>query len=121
MSPERLSQRWLSLRCWLVLTVLPAALTLLAVLALLKLIGPDERTLDHTAVMVGFAALYFTIFRGGHMLMIRSLHRDMMRHHEDAYREALAQLSQGELRRANLGFTLARIKRDILVKSRGED
>lgn len=121
MSPERLSQRWLSLRCWLVLTVLPAALTLLAVLALLKLIGPDERTLDHTAIMVGFAALYFTIFRGGHMLMIRSLHRDMMRHHEDAYREALAQLSQGELRRANLGFTLARIKRDILVKSRGED
>jgi hypothetical protein len=55
------------------------------------------------------------------MLMIRSLHRDMMRHHEKAYREALAQLSQGELRRANLGFTLARIKRDILVKSRGED
>lgn len=121
MSPRAISYRWLSLRCWLVRTVLPAALTLLAVLAVLRLIGPDETTLDHTAIMIGFAALYFTLFRGGHMLMIRSLHLEMMRNYEDAYREKLANLSQGELRRANLGFTLARIKRDILIKSRGED
>ncbi len=34
--------------------------------------------------------------------MIRSLHRDMIRNSADAYRETLAELSEGELKRANL-------------------
>jgi hypothetical protein len=118
MSPEAVSHRWLSLRCWLVRTVAPAALSLVAVLALLRAIGPSETTLNHTAVMVGFAALYFVLFRGGHMLMIRSLHVEMMKKHAEAYRDKLSRMSTGELRRSNLGFTLARVKRDILIEAR---
>ena len=71
MSPEAVSYRWLSLRCWLTRTVFPAAAALLAVLILLQLIGPDTKTLDHTAVLVGFSALYFILFRGGHILMMK--------------------------------------------------
>lgn len=121
MTPETLSDSWLSLRCWLLRTVFPAATALVAVLAILRLIGPDQRTLDHTAAMIGFAALYFTLFRGGHMLMIRSLHTEMMRKHPDAYREKLSAMPAAQLRRRNLGFTLARVKRDILVEARSED
>ena len=82
----------------------------MTVLALLAFIGADEKTLDHTAVMVGFAALHVVLFRGGHMLMIRSLHRDMIHNPADAYRETLAELSEGELKRANLGFTSTRLE-----------
>ncbi|GHA93443.1 hypothetical protein GCM10009069_15640 [Algimonas arctica] len=121
MSPEAVSRRWLSLRCWLIRTVCPAAIALIVVLGLLRALGPSETTLDHTAVMVGFAALYFTLFRGGHMLMIRSLHSEMMKNHPDAYRGKLARMTQGDLRRRNLGFTLARVKRDILVEARDAD
>ena len=118
MSPEALSYRWLSLRCWLLRTVLPAAVMLILVLLLLRSIDPDPKTLDHTSVMVGFSALYFALFRGGHILMIRSLHSEMMKKHAEAYREKLSLFSKGELRRRNLGFTLARVKRDILVEAR---
>lgn len=120
MSPEAVSLRWLSLRCWLIRTVFPAALSLIAMLALLRAIRPSDTTLDHTAVMVGFAALYFILFRGGHMLMIRSLHVEMMKKHEQAYREKLFRMTEQELRRSNLGFTLARVKRDILVEAQKE-
>lgn len=118
MSPKAVAHRWLSLRCWLVRTVLPAAASLIAILALLRAVAPSETTLDHTSVMVGFAALYFILFRGGHMLMIRSLHVEMMKKHPDAYREKLARMTEKDLRRSNLGFTLARLKRDILVEAR---
>lgn len=120
MSPEALSYRWLSLRVWLLRTVLPSALSLVLVLLLLQSIGPDSKTLDHTAVMVGFAALYFTLFRGGHILMIRSLHFDMLRRHPEAYREKLLAFADTNLKRRNLGFTLARIKRDILIDAQAE-
>lgn len=118
MSPETVSHRWLSFRSWLIRTVCPAAICLLAMLALLRMIGPSQTTLDHTAVMVGFAALYFILFRGGHLLMIRSLHVEMMKNHADAYRDKLGRMTAKQLRRSNLGFTLARVKRDILVEAR---
>lgn len=118
MSPEAVAHRWLSLRCWLVRTVLPAAASLLAVLALLRAVAPSETTLDHMSVMVGFAALYFILFRGGHMLMIRSLHVEMMKKHPDAYHDKLSRMTAKDIRRSNLGFTLARVKRDILVDAR---
>lgn len=118
MSPETVSDRWLSLRCWLWRTVLPAAISLITILCLLRAIGPDPKTLDHTAVLVGFSALYFILFRGGHILMIRSLHVEMMKQHEEAYREKLSLITDIELKRRNLGFTLARVKRDILVEAR---
>ncbi|MEM7730689.1 MAG: hypothetical protein AAF311_15715 [Pseudomonadota bacterium] len=120
MSPELVFHRWLSLRSWLLGTVLPSALALVAMLALLRAIGPSRDTLDHTSVMVGFAALYFMLFRGGHMLMIRSLHAEMMRKHEVAYRDRLSMIGEGELKRRNLGFTLARLKRDILIDAHEE-
>lgn len=120
MSPENVSYRWLSLNCWLVRTVLPSAAALTAVLILLQFIGPDKSTLDHTSVLVGFSALYFILFRGGHILMIRSLHSDMMKRHPEAYREKLAAFDAGDLKRRNLGFTLARVKRDILVEAQQE-
>ena len=118
LTPERLADRWLSLRCWLLRTVLPAAVALLVVLVILRSTGAPQRTLDHTATMVGFAALYFTLFRGGHIMMLRSLHLEMMRKHEDAYRARLRELSSDTLRRSNVGFTLARMKRDIVLEAR---
>lgn len=120
LTPEHVAHRWLSLRCWLLRTVLPAAVALLIVLVILRSTGAPQRTLDHTATMVGFAALYFTLFRGGHMMMLRSLHLEMMRKHEDAYRKRLGELSSDALRRSNVGFTLARMKRDILVEARSK-
>lgn len=118
MSPEELSRRYLSLRCWLRRSVLPAALLLLLALGVIATVSPDERARDHLAALVAFTALYFTLFRGGHLIMIRSLHIEMMRHYEDAYREKLSLITDVELDRKNLGFTLAKLKRDILVEDR---
>ena len=118
MTPEAISRRWLSLRCWLQRSVLPGSLGVIAFVLLVQQFGASERTVDHAAALIGFAGLYFALFRGGHILMLRSLHSEMMRRHEEAYRAKLARLSEGELRRSNLGFTLARIKRDILVEAR---
>ena len=117
MSPEALSHRWLSLRCWLQRSVLPAALAVIAFVWLIRQFGATDSAVDHAAVLIGFGGLYFALFRGGHILMIRSLHADMMRRFEDAYRAKLARMDAGELRRRNLGFTLARIKRDIMVEA----
>ena len=118
MSPEALSDRWLSLRCWLQRSVLPAALGVIAFVLLAGQFGASERTMDHAAALIGFAGLYFALFRGGHILMLRSLHKEMMAKHQDAYRAKLLALPEARLRRSNLGFTLARVKRDILVEAR---
>ena len=117
MTPEAIADRWLSLRCWLQRSVLPAALATIAFVLLIREINGSPSSVDHAAVLIAFGALYFVLFRGGHILMIRSLHGDMMKHHEDAYRAKLGALEEGELRRSNLGFTLARVKRDILVEA----
>ena len=118
MTPESLAHRFLSLRCWLLRSVLPSALAVIACLAIINSIGATPRTVDHTAVLIGFSGLYFMLFRGGHILMIRSLHREMMKHHPKAYREKLAALPEATLKRRNVGFTLARVKRDILMEAR---
>ena len=117
MSPEHIAARWLSLRCWMVRSVLPAALMVIVSLGLIRWVGADERVLNHSAALIGFGGLYFALFRGGHILMLRSLHTDMMRRFEDAYRERLRLIPEEKLRRANLGFTLARVKRDIMVEA----
>lgn len=101
----------LSLRCWLRRSVLPASLLLLAALAWVGLDGSSQAR-DHKAVIFGFAALYFVLLRGGHILMIRSLHAELKRGYPDAYAERLARLPT--LRRRNAGFVLARIKRDMI-------
>jgi len=114
MTPELLEQDWLSLRYWLRCCVLPASVILVIVLLALRWISPNSKELNHSALIVGFFTLYFIVVRAGHIIMIRSMHFDMKREHETLYREKLAALPQTQMRRRNIGFTLARIKRDII-------
>ena len=47
------------------------------------------------------------------MIMIRSLHQDLMKKYEIEYRYELAAVSPILFRRKTVGFTLAQIKRQI--------
>lgn len=114
MTPELLERDWLSLRYWLQRTVLPSAIVLLVILGILRLIDSETVGLNHKAVIVGFFVFYFILVRGGHILMIRSMHFDMKRRYEEAYRERLAYLPIGQMKRRNIGFTLAKIKRELI-------
>jgi len=114
MTPELLERDWLSLRYWLQRCVLPSAIVLLVILGLLRLIDSDAVGLNHKAVIIGFFVLYFILVRGGHLIMIRSMHFEMKRKYEEAYRERLAYLPIGQMKRRNIGFTLARIKRELI-------
>ena len=114
MTPEYIQSHWLSLRYWLQRTVLPSAVVLLVILGLFRLITDVEKDLNHNALLVGFFTLYFILVRGGHTLMIRSLHAELMRKYEEGYREKLGDYSREAFRRRNLGFTLAQIKRDLI-------
>lgn len=116
MTPEHIEHHYLSLRVWVMRIVAPTACAVLIILFLCR--GLDDIVLrDHTAVLVAFAALYYCLLRGGHMIMIRSLHIDLLKKHETAYREKLSALSPDHMRR-NIGFTLSRIKRDILDQAK---
>lgn len=118
MSPKELERDWLSLRCWLQRCVGPSAVVLLLTLLAFRLISEDTKTLDHNAVIVGFTMLYFILVRGGHMIMIRSLHKEMLRKYEKGYALRLAKLPRRGRklfeRRGNIGFTLAKIKRELI-------
>ena len=120
MSPETLQRDWLSLRYWLLRCVLPSAVILLIILALLKLTARTPRALDHMAVIAGFFTLYFILVRGGHIVMMRSLHKDLLKKHETRYGEILAQLNPVTMKRRNIGFTLARIKRQLIDEKSAE-
>lgn len=89
-------------------------LVLLVFLFLFAVISDAPRFRDHNATIVGFFAFYFVLVRGGHMIMIRSLNKDLMRKHEAAYRYELAAVDPVVFRRKSIGFTLAQIKRRIL-------
>jgi len=117
MTPELLERDWLSLRYWLLRCVLPSSVVLLAVLALFRLITDKPYYLNHNAAIVGFFMLYFILIRGGHIIMIRSLHFELKRKCEYGYREKLAYVPQGQIKRRNIGFTLAKIKRELLETS----
>lgn len=114
MTPELLERDWLSLRYWLQRCVLPTAMFLLGALIILRMIDADMSNLNHNAVIVGFFALYFILVRGGHIIMIRSLHFELKKKYEKAYREKLAYVPIGQIKRRNIGFTLARIKRELI-------
>lgn len=114
MTPELLERDWLSFRYWLLRCVLPSAIVLLIVLALLRFTASSDKYLNHSAVIVGFFAVYFILVRGGHLIMIRSMHFEMKRKYQEAYRERLAYLPMGQMKRRNVGFTLARIKRELI-------
>lgn len=114
MSPDALERDWLSLRAWLHSCVLPSAVVLLVILLALKVMDNTARELDHKAVIVGFFTIYFILVRGGHIVMMRSLHKDLLKKHEARYGEILAQLNPATMKRRNIGFTLARIKRQLI-------
>jgi len=85
---------------------------------LFSVISEAPRFRDHNATIVGFFAFYFVLVRGGHMIMIRSLHKDLMKKHEAAYRYELAAVDPILFRMRSIGFTLAQIKRRILEDAR---
>jgi len=114
MTPEFLIANFLCLRVWLQRIVLPTMLALLVFLYLFSVISEAPRFRDHNATIVGFFAFYFVLVRGGHMIMIRSLHKDLMQKHEAAYRYELAAVDPILFRMRSIGFTLAQIKRRIL-------
>ena len=114
MTPELLERDWLSLRYWLTRCVLPSMMFLLGALILLRMIDADMSNLNHNAVIVGFFVFYFVLVRGGHIIMVRSLHFELKRKYEDHYREKLAYVPIGQIKRRNIGFTLARIKRELI-------
>lgn len=116
MTPEALHRDWLSLRCWLTRCVLPSTVVLIAILALLSFTRTSVRELDHNALLVTFFTVYFILIRGGHILMIRSLHRELMRKYETEYRESLSFFTPISMKRRNVGFTLARLKREFVDK-----
>lgn len=123
MTPEMLISNYLSLRVWLRRIVLPTMLCLLVFLYLVFALSDGPRFRDHSATIVGFFAFYFVLIRGGHMIMIRSLHKDLMKKHEAEYRVELAAVAPILFRRKSIGFTLAQIKRRILENAnrpRGE-
>ncbi|MEP1230800.1 MAG: hypothetical protein ABJG88_09010 [Litorimonas sp.] len=120
MTPEALQRDWLSLHYWLMRCVLPSALILLVILAALRMITDTDHALDHKAVIAGFFTLYFILVRGGHILMTRSLHKELQRKYDMDYREKLAKYHPDTMRRRNIGFTLARIKRELIDDKRAK-
>lgn len=112
MTVSELERDVLSLGCWVRRTILPTALVLLVVLVILKSTADTQRALNHSAVLVGFFAIHFILVRGGHILMIRSLHSELKRAYPEPYAERLARLPN--LRGRNAGFALARLKRRMI-------
>ena len=115
MTPKDLETRWLSSRYWLVKCVLPSAITLGGLIVLLPVILPDPMYRKETMTIFAFFTLYFVLFRGGHMIMIRSMHFDLLKTYGQKYEDRLKALPR-DLRLQNIGFTLAKIKRDLIHK-----
>ena len=118
MTPESLITNYLCVRVWLQRIVLPTMLVLLVFLYLFSAISEAPRFRDHNATIIGFFAFYYVLVRGGHLIMIRSLHKDLMNKHEAAYRYELAAVDPILFRLRSIGFTLAQIKRRILEDAR---
>ena len=118
MTPETLIANHLCLRVWLQRIVFPTMLVLLSVLIVLMIMSDAPRFRDHNATIIGFFAFYYVLIRGGHLVMIRSLNKDLMNKYEAAYRYELAAVDPVLSRRKSIGFTLAQIKRRILEDAR---
>lgn len=117
MTVYEIETRMLSLRSWLVGCVLPSAITLCATLLMFKTVTGDPTILNHNAVIVGFFIFYFVLIRGGHLIMIRSLHKELKVKYAEAYFGKLAALPP-KFKKRNLGFTLASMKRDLINEFR---
>ncbi len=117
MTSAELETGWLSLRHWVQRCVLPSVLTLIGLLLSLPIILKDNTYQTETSVVFTFFTVYFVLIRGGHLIMIRSMHFDLRKTYGKTYEARLAKLPR-DLRRVNLGFTLTRIKRDLIHNSR---
>lgn len=117
MSSTELETRFLSLRFWLLRCVLPCAITLAGLIVFLRVFIESPHHRDQTALILAFSMVYFTLFRAGHLFMIRSMHLDLKHTYGNAYEVRLQKLPR-DLQRKNLGFTLARIKRDLIDRKR---
>ena len=113
MTSTELEIRWLSLRFWLRSAVLPTAAALVIALVILKSLVSHPLHLNQAAALIGFFSLYFILIRGGHLVMIRAMHNDLKSRFGDRYESKLKALPR-DLRQVNLGFRLARIKRDLI-------
>lgn len=116
MTPELLQRDWLSLRFWATRCVLPSALILIALLLLFRLMTEDATALNQNALIVGFFSFYFMVVRGGHLLMIRSLHTELLKKYPEGYARKLGYIPRGQIKRRNVGFTLAKIKRELMME-----
>jgi len=117
MTPELLERDWLSLRYWALWCALPSALILIGLLIAFKLILGAGKDLNHYSVIVGFFTLYFVLIRGGHLFMVRGLHKELLRKYQDGYRHKLGYITRAQIKRHNIGFTLARIKRELMTEA----
>ena len=79
----------------------------------LYVIMPGDQYRDRLAIIFGFFMLYYVLVRGGHMIMIRSMHFDMLKTYKTAYESELLRLTHRQAKR-NLGFSLTRIKRRLI-------
>ena len=70
MTPETLIAEYLSLRIWLQRIVLPTMFCLLVFLYVVSAFGDGDVNKDHVATVIGFFAFYYTLIRGGHIVMI---------------------------------------------------
>jgi len=113
MTFNRLEIDYLSFRAWVRGCVLPSLICLITALLLLRLIVTSQQVLNQGGLILAFFTVYYFLIRGGHILMIRSLHFDLKRRFESSYAEHLAYLPHS-LRGYNIGFTLARIKRELV-------
>ena len=52
--------------------------------------------------------------------MMRSLHKELLKKYETRYREILSVMDPDTMKRRNIGFTLARIKRAMIDERRAK-
>lgn len=113
MTIQDLERNNLSLHAWISSCLVPMTLVLIGLLILIKWLITDTQYQAQTAVIFAFSSVFYILVRGGHMMMIRSLHEDMKTTYGKAYEDRLADLPD-HIRHRNLGFTLARMKRNLI-------
>jgi len=113
MTPEYLERNYLSIRFWVRNAVIPATLGLLGILIVVRIVTGDPFELNHASAIAAFFAGYFVLIRAGHLFMIRSMHFDLKKSYAGIYPLKLAELPEN-MNRRNLGFSLAKIKSELI-------
>lgn len=117
MTSERLETYYLTFRFWIRRSVLPAIIVLIFVLLLVRWLSPGQEELDKIAAITGFLAIYYTLVRGGHIYMIRTMHMQLKKEFAGVYPIALSDLPSN-MKIRQIGFSLARIKAELYRRSK---